>query len=93
MSSKVLSLYCLLDVQDLVVCLTCELLKSFIDKIILKSQCKSTFKHVFVGKNFIKIGQEFTLQCFEKMSSYMKYTVKHLLYYHVNITIYENKIC
>jgi hypothetical protein len=40
------------------------LLKSLDNKIMLKSQCKTTFKHVFVCKNFIKIGQEFT--CFEK---------------------------
>jgi hypothetical protein len=57
MFSKVLSLYCLLDVQNLVLCLTCELLKSSDDKIMLKSQCKTTFlKHVFVGKNVITIG-------------------------------------
>ena len=54
MSSKVLSLYCLLDVQNFVLCLTCELLKSLDNKIMLKSQCKTTFKHVFVCKKFIK---------------------------------------
>ena len=45
MSSKVLSLYCLPDVQNLVLCLTCERLKSLYNKAMLKSQCKTTFKY------------------------------------------------
>ena len=44
----------------------------------LKLQCKTTFNFVFVGKNFIKIEQELTLEsCFEKMWFYMKYIVKN----------------
>jgi hypothetical protein len=47
LSSNVLSLYCIFDVQNLVLCLTRELIK-FIDyTIMLKSQCKTTFNSVF----------------------------------------------
>jgi hypothetical protein len=76
MSSKVLSLYCLLDVQNLVLCLTSEFLKSLDDKMMLKSQCKTTLKHVFVCKNFIKIGQEFT--CFEYFLFFYEIYIKTL---------------
>ena len=49
LSSNVLSLYCIFDIQNLVLCLTCELIK-FIDyKIMLKLQCKTTFNSAFVG--------------------------------------------
>jgi hypothetical protein len=60
LSSNVLSLYCIFDVQNLVSCLTGELIK-FIDyKIMLKLQCKTTFNSAFVGKKIIKIEQEST---------------------------------
>jgi hypothetical protein len=50
LSSNLLSLYCVFDVRNLVLCLTGELIK-FIDyKIMLKLQCKTTFNSVFVGK-------------------------------------------
>ena len=50
------------DVQNLILCLTRELIK-FIDyKIMLKLQCKTTFNSVFVGKKIIKIEQESTLE-------------------------------
>ena len=49
LSSNVLSLYCVFDVRNLVLCLTRELI--FIDyKIMLKLQCKTTFNSTFVGK-------------------------------------------
>jgi hypothetical protein len=48
-------------VQNLVLCLTRELIK-FIDyKIMLKLQCKTTFYSAFNGKKIIKIEQESTL--------------------------------
>jgi hypothetical protein len=50
------------DIQNLVLCLTRELIK-FIDyKIMLILQCKTTFNSVFVGKKIIKIEQESTLE-------------------------------
>ena len=62
LSSNVVSLYCIFDVQNLVLCLTRELIK-FIDyKIMLKLQCKTTFYSAFVGKKIIKIEQESTLE-------------------------------
>ena len=53
LSSKVLSLYFVFDVQNLGLCLTRELLKFLDYKIMLTSQCKTTFNFAFVGKNFI----------------------------------------
>jgi hypothetical protein len=45
LSSNVLSLYCVFDVRNLVLCLT-RLLIKFIDyKIMLKLQCKTTMKY------------------------------------------------
>ena len=61
LSSKVLSLYCIFDVQNLVLCLTRELIKFIAYKIILKLQCKTTFNTSFVGTKIIKIKQESTL--------------------------------
>ena len=50
MSTNVLSLYCIFDIQNLVLCLTRELMK-FIDyKIMLKLQYKTTFNSAFVSK-------------------------------------------
>jgi hypothetical protein len=61
LSSNVLSLYCVFDVRNLVLCLTRKLIK-FIDyKIMLKLQCKTTFNCSFVVKKIIKIEQESTL--------------------------------
>ena len=63
LSSNVLSLYCIFDVQNLVLCLNRELLIKIIDyKIMIKLQCKTTFNPVFVGKKIIKIEQESTLE-------------------------------
>ena len=50
LSSNILSLYCIFDIQNLV------LFK------MLKLQCKTTFNSVFVGKKIIKIEQESTLE-------------------------------
>ena len=61
-SSNVLSLYCIFDVQNLVLCLNRELLKIIDYKFMLKLQCKTTFNSVFVGKKIIKIEQESTLE-------------------------------
>ena len=62
LSSNVLSLYCIFDVQNLVLCLNRELIKIIDYKIMLKLQCKTTFNPVFVGKKIIKIEQESTLE-------------------------------
>ena len=68
MSSKVLSLYCVFDVQNLVLCLTRELLRFLDYKIMLK--CNSVKLHLILHMlitNFIKIERELTLeQCFHK---------------------------
>ena len=45
-----LSLYCIFDVQNFVLCLNCELIEILDYKIMLKSLCKTTFNSVFVGK-------------------------------------------
>ena len=50
LSSNVLSLYCIFDVQNLVLCLNRELIKIIDYKIMLKLQCNS----VFVGKKSSK---------------------------------------
>jgi hypothetical protein len=57
LSSNVLSLYCIFDVQNLVLCLNRELIKMIDYKFMLKLQCKTTFNSVFVGKKIIKIEQ------------------------------------
>jgi hypothetical protein len=62
LSSKVISLYCIFDVQNLVLCLNRELKKIIDYKFMLKLQCKTTFNSVFVGKKIIKIEQESTLE-------------------------------
>jgi hypothetical protein len=54
-SSNVLSLYCIFDVQNLILCLNRELIKIIDYKIMLKLQCKTTFNPVFVVKKIIKI--------------------------------------
>ena len=61
-SSNVLSLYCIFDVQNLVLCLNRELIKILDYKFKLKLQCKTTFNSVFVGIKIIKIEQESTLE-------------------------------
>ena len=60
LSSNVLSLYCIFDIQNLVLCLNRELIKIIDYKFMLKLQCKTTFKSV--GKKIIKIEQESTLE-------------------------------
>ena len=55
-------LYCIFDVQNLVLCLNRELIKIIDYKIMLKLQCKTTFNSVFVVKQIIKIEQESTLE-------------------------------
>ena len=64
LSSIVLSLYmyCIFDIQNLVLCLNHELIKIIDYKFMLKLQCKTTFNSVFVGKKIIKIEQESTLE-------------------------------
>ena len=54
LSSNLLSLYCIFDIQNLVLCLNREFM--------LKLQCKTTFNSVFVGKKIINIEQESTLE-------------------------------
>jgi hypothetical protein len=61
-SSNILSLYCIFDVQNLVLCLNRELIKIIDYKFMLKLQCKTTFNSVFIGKKIIKIEQESTLE-------------------------------
>ena len=64
LSSNVLhvSLYCIFDVQNFVLCLNCELIKIIDYKIMLKSLCKTTFNSFLVGNKIIKIEQESTLE-------------------------------
>jgi hypothetical protein len=50
LSSNVLSLYCIFDIQNLVLCLNREFM--------LKLQCKTTFNSVFVGKKIINIEKK-----------------------------------
>ena len=54
LSSNVLSLYCIFDIQNFVLCLNCELIKIIDYKIMLKSLRKTTFNSVFVGKKSSK---------------------------------------
>jgi hypothetical protein len=54
LSSKVISLYCIFDVQNLVLCLNRELKKIIDYKFMLKLQCKTTFNSVFVGNESSK---------------------------------------
>ena len=58
----IVSLYCIFDVQNLVLCLNRDLIKIIDYKFMLKLQCKTTFNSVFVGKKIIKIEQESTLE-------------------------------
>jgi hypothetical protein len=60
--SNVLSLYCIFNVQNLVLCLNRELIKIIDYKFMLKLQCKTTFNSVFVGKQIIKIEKDLTLE-------------------------------
>jgi hypothetical protein len=62
LSSYLLSLYCIFDVQNLVLCLNRELIKIIDYKFMIKLQCKTPFNSVFVGKKIIKIKQESTLE-------------------------------
>ena len=62
LSSNVLSLHCIFDVQNLVLCLNRELIKIIDYKFMLKLQRKTTFNFVFVGKKIIKIEQESPLE-------------------------------
>ena len=62
LSSNVLALYCIFDVQNLVLCLIHELIKIIDYKLMLKLQCTTTFNSVFVGKRIFKIEQESTLE-------------------------------
>ena len=62
LSSNILLLYCIFDVQNFVLCLNRELIKIIDYKCMLKLQCKTTFNSVFVGKKIIKIEQESTLE-------------------------------
>ena len=57
LSSNILSLYCIFDVQNLVLCLNRELIKIIDYKFMLKLQCKITFNSVFVGKKIFKINK------------------------------------
>ena len=54
LSSKVISLYCIFDVQNLVLCLNRELKTIIYYKFMLKLQCKTTFNSVFVGNKSSK---------------------------------------
>ena len=62
LSPNVLSLYCIFDVQNLVLCLNRELINILDYKFMLKLQCKTIFNSVFVGKKIIKIEEESTLE-------------------------------
>ena len=77
LSSDVLSLYCIFDVQNLVLCLNRELIKNIDYKIILKLQCKTTFNPVFVGKKIIKIEQvDFGIMFLKTVVLYKIYSKK-----------------
>ena len=54
-------LYCIFDVQNLVLCLNRELIKIIDYKIMLKLQCNATCNSGFVGKKIIKIDFGITL--------------------------------
>ena len=54
LSSNVLSLHCIFDVQNIVLCLNRELIKIIDYKFMLTLQCKTTFNSVFVGKQISK---------------------------------------
>ena len=60
LSSNVLSLYGIFDVQNIVLRLNRELIKIIDYKFMLKLQCKTTFNSVFVDIKIIKIEQEST---------------------------------
>ena len=62
LSSNILSLYCIFDVQNLCLCLNRERIKIIDYKFMLKLQCKTTFNSVFLVKKIIKIEQESTLE-------------------------------
>jgi hypothetical protein len=51
LSSNVLSLYCIFDVQNIVLRLNRELIKIIDYKFMLKLQCKTTFNSVSPGTN------------------------------------------
>ena len=78
LSSNVLSLYCIFDVQNLVLCLTRELIK-FIDyKIMLILQCKATLILPLLEKKSSKSNKSrLGNNVFFKMWFYMKYIVKY----------------
>jgi hypothetical protein len=59
LSSNVLSLYCIFDVQNFVLCLNRELIKMIDYKFMLKLQCKTTFNSVFAGKKINNVLKNF----------------------------------
>jgi hypothetical protein len=77
LSSNVLSLYCIFDVQNFVLCLNCELIEIIDYKIMLKSLCKTTFNSVFVGKKIIKIETWIFKICASK--KYLKIITKNYI--------------
>ena len=54
LSSNILSLYCIFDVQNLCLCLNRERIKIIDYKFMLKLQCKTTFNSVFLVKKSSK---------------------------------------
>ena len=75
LSSNVLSLYCVFDGRNLVLCLTRELIKAIDYKIMLKLGCKTTFNSAFIGK---KNHQNRTRVDFVIM--FLKYVVLYEIY-------------
>ena len=68
-------MYCIFDVQNLVLCLNRELIKIIDYKFMLKLQCKTTLNSVFVGK---KNNQNRTRVDFGIM--FLKNVVLHEIY-------------
>jgi hypothetical protein len=62
LSSNILSLYCIFDVQNLVLCLNRELIQIIDYRFMLKLQCKTKFNSVFVGKKNHQNEQESILE-------------------------------
>ena len=85
----VLSLYCIFDVQNLVLCLNRELIKIIDYKFMLILQCKTTFNSVFVGKknHQIRIRVDFGIMFFKNVVLYSD----RILFAHLCRHIRSNK--
>ena len=89
LSSNILSLYCIFDVQNLVLCLNRELIKIIDYRFMLKLQCKTKFNSVFVGKknHQIRIRVDFGIMFFKNVVLYSD----RILFAHLCRHIRSNK--